>query len=97
MSFTAETKTEIARLRDEIKSGTRILSLGGLTSAAAKAFSSASVSTISTADGRSRRAGVVPAVPVGVEIISFAVVQARRRHLPVGRNRGSRSSPLLIP
>ncbi len=33
-----ETTTEIKRLRDEIKSGTRVLNLGGLTSTSAKAF-----------------------------------------------------------
>ncbi|HLM62374.1 MAG TPA: transcription-repair coupling factor, partial [Pyrinomonadaceae bacterium] len=38
MSFSTESKTEIARLRDEIKRGTRIVSLSGLTSIAAKAF-----------------------------------------------------------
>ncbi|MDQ3750814.1 MAG: hypothetical protein M3367_17615, partial [Acidobacteriota bacterium] len=38
MNFAAETTTEIARLRDEIKHGTRIISLSGLTSIAAKAF-----------------------------------------------------------
>ena len=38
MNFAAETITEIARLTDEIKRGTRIISLSGLTSVAAKAF-----------------------------------------------------------
>jgi transcription-repair coupling factor (superfamily II helicase) len=38
MSFSTETKTEIARLRDEIKRGTRVVSLSGLTSVAAKAY-----------------------------------------------------------
>ncbi len=38
MNFATETTTEIARLRDEIKRGTRIVSLSGLTSIAAKAF-----------------------------------------------------------
>lgn len=38
MSFTTETKTEISRLRDEIRKGTRVLSLNGLTSISAKAF-----------------------------------------------------------
>jgi transcription-repair coupling factor (superfamily II helicase) len=38
MSFTAETKTELSRLRDELKKKTRVLSLGGLTSTAAQAF-----------------------------------------------------------
>ncbi|MGI8555248.1 MAG: transcription-repair coupling factor [Pyrinomonadaceae bacterium] len=38
MNFTAETTTELARLRDEITRGTRIISLSGLTSIAAKAF-----------------------------------------------------------
>ncbi len=38
MNFAAETTTEIARLRDEIKRGTRIVSVSGLTSIAAKAF-----------------------------------------------------------
>jgi transcription-repair coupling factor (superfamily II helicase) len=38
MSLRAETKTEISRLRDEIGRGTKIISLGGLTSIAAKAF-----------------------------------------------------------
>ena len=38
MDFAAESKTEIARLRDEIKRGTQIVSLSGLTSIAAKAF-----------------------------------------------------------
>jgi hypothetical protein len=36
--FSTESKTEIARLRDEIKRGTRIISLSGLTSVSAKAF-----------------------------------------------------------
>ncbi|MGC2238334.1 MAG: transcription-repair coupling factor [Pyrinomonadaceae bacterium] len=38
MSFPAETKDELARLRDEIKRGTRVISLSGLTSIASKAF-----------------------------------------------------------
>ena len=38
MSFTAETKTEISRLRDQIARGTKIISISGLTSIAAKAF-----------------------------------------------------------
>ncbi len=38
MSFSTETRTEIARLRDEIKRGTRVVSLSGLTSVAAKAY-----------------------------------------------------------
>src|SRR5688500_7922936 len=38
MSFTTETKTEISRLRDEIKRGSGVVSLSGLTSIAAKAF-----------------------------------------------------------
>ena len=38
MSFPAEIKTEFARLRDEIKSGTSVVSLSGLTSISAKAF-----------------------------------------------------------
>ena len=38
MSFSTESRSEIARLRDEIKRGTRIISLNGLTSVAAKAF-----------------------------------------------------------
>jgi transcription-repair coupling factor (superfamily II helicase) len=38
MNSKAETKTEFARLRDEIRAGTRVISLGGLTSVAAKAF-----------------------------------------------------------
>ena len=38
MSFSTEGKTEISRLRDELQSGTRIVSLGGLTSIASKAF-----------------------------------------------------------
>jgi transcription-repair coupling factor (superfamily II helicase) len=38
MEFAAETKTEISRLRDEIKSGKRVVSLSGLTSISAKAF-----------------------------------------------------------
>ncbi|HLM00190.1 MAG TPA: hypothetical protein VK400_03980, partial [Pyrinomonadaceae bacterium] len=38
MSFPTEAKTELTRLRDEIRRGTRIISLGGLTSVAAKAF-----------------------------------------------------------
>jgi len=38
MNFAAETITEIARLREEIKRGTRVVSLSGLTSIAAKAF-----------------------------------------------------------
>jgi len=38
MDFAAESKTEIARLRDEIRRGTQIVSLSGLTSIAAKAF-----------------------------------------------------------
>lgn len=38
MSISTESKTEFERLRDEIKRGTRVVSLGGLTSVAAKAF-----------------------------------------------------------
>ncbi len=38
MSYSTETKTEFERLRDEIKSGTRIISLNGLTSIASRAF-----------------------------------------------------------
>ena len=38
MSFSTETTTEIKRLRDEIRRGARVVSLGGLTSTAAKAF-----------------------------------------------------------
>jgi transcription-repair coupling factor (superfamily II helicase) len=38
MSFSTEARTELNRLRDEIKRGTRIISLGGLTSISAKAF-----------------------------------------------------------
>jgi transcription-repair coupling factor (superfamily II helicase) len=38
MITTAESKTEIARLRERIERGTKIISLGGLTSIAAKAF-----------------------------------------------------------
>ena len=38
MDFAAETTTESNRLRDEIKRGTRIISLSGLTSVAAKAY-----------------------------------------------------------
>ncbi len=38
MTFAAEETTEIKRLRDEIRRGTRVVSLGGLTSVASKAF-----------------------------------------------------------
>ena len=38
MTFPVETRSELARLRDEIKRGTRVISLGGLTSVSAKAF-----------------------------------------------------------
>jgi len=38
MNYAVETTTEIARLTEEIKRGTRIVSLSGLTSIAAKAF-----------------------------------------------------------
>ena len=38
MSFPTESKTECSRLRDAIKSGTRIISLNGLTSIASRAF-----------------------------------------------------------
>jgi len=38
MSLLIESRTELARLTEEIKRGTRIVSLGGLTSIAAKAF-----------------------------------------------------------
>lgn len=38
MSFSAETSTELKRLADEIKRGNRVISLGGLTSIASKAF-----------------------------------------------------------
>ncbi len=38
MNYATETTTEIARLQDEIKRGTHIVSLSGLTSIAAKAF-----------------------------------------------------------
>jgi transcription-repair coupling factor (superfamily II helicase) len=38
MSIAAEETTEIKRLRDEIRRGTRVISLGGLTSIASKAF-----------------------------------------------------------
>jgi transcription-repair coupling factor (superfamily II helicase) len=38
MSFPAETKDELARLRDEIRRGARVISLDGLTSIASKAF-----------------------------------------------------------
>ena len=37
LAVTAET-TEFARLREEIRRGTRVISLGGLTSVSAKAF-----------------------------------------------------------
>jgi transcription-repair coupling factor (superfamily II helicase) len=38
MSFPTEAQTELNRLRDEIRRGTRLISLGGLTSISAKAF-----------------------------------------------------------
>src|SRR5690348_5399565 len=38
MSIAASESTEINRLRDEIRRGTRVISLGGLTSIASKAF-----------------------------------------------------------
>ena len=38
MNYAAETITELKSLRDEIRRGTRIISLSGLTSVAAKAF-----------------------------------------------------------
>ena len=38
MNFATETTSELKRLRDEIKRGTRVISLGGLTSIASKAF-----------------------------------------------------------
>ena len=38
MSFSTETTTDLARLRDELNRGTRLISLSGLTSTAAKAF-----------------------------------------------------------
>jgi transcription-repair coupling factor (superfamily II helicase) len=38
MNFAAEKSTELKRLRDEIERGTRVVSLGGLTSIASKAF-----------------------------------------------------------
>jgi transcription-repair coupling factor (superfamily II helicase) len=38
MSFSTGSKTEIARLRDEIRRGARIISIGGLTSVSAKAY-----------------------------------------------------------
>ncbi len=38
MSLSTETKTQFERLRDEIKSGTRIISINGLTSIASRAF-----------------------------------------------------------
>jgi transcription-repair coupling factor (superfamily II helicase) len=38
MTIAAEETTEIKRLRDEIRRGTRVISLGGLTSIASKAF-----------------------------------------------------------
>ncbi|HEY0051332.1 MAG TPA: hypothetical protein VGB68_18695, partial [Pyrinomonadaceae bacterium] len=38
MSFSTEARTELNRLRDEIKRKTRVISLGGLTSVSAKAF-----------------------------------------------------------
>ena len=38
MTFTVEESTEIKRLREEIRGGTRVISLGGLTSIASKAF-----------------------------------------------------------
>ena len=38
MSIAAEETTEFKRLRDEIRRGTRVISLGGLTSIASKAF-----------------------------------------------------------
>ncbi|HEX8735058.1 MAG TPA: transcription-repair coupling factor [Pyrinomonadaceae bacterium] len=38
MSFSTESRTELNRLRDEIRRGTRLISLGGLTSISAKAF-----------------------------------------------------------
>src|SRR5687768_1221769 len=38
MSFSTESKTEFERLRDEIRRGKRIVSIGGLTSVSAKAY-----------------------------------------------------------
>ncbi|HEX9960812.1 MAG TPA: CarD family transcriptional regulator, partial [Pyrinomonadaceae bacterium] len=38
MSFSTEARTELNRLRDEIRRGARIVSIGGLTSISAKAF-----------------------------------------------------------
>jgi hypothetical protein len=38
MDYAIETKTETARLTEEIKRGTRVISLSGLTSISAKAF-----------------------------------------------------------
>lgn len=38
MSISAETSTELKRLADEIKRGTRVISLGGLTSIASKSY-----------------------------------------------------------
>ena len=38
MSYSAESKTEFERLREEILRGSRVISLGGLTSIASKAF-----------------------------------------------------------
>ncbi|MEK7724541.1 MAG: hypothetical protein AAB336_09355, partial [Acidobacteriota bacterium] len=38
MNFSSETQTEFARLRDELKRGTRIISLSGLTSISAKSY-----------------------------------------------------------
>jgi transcription-repair coupling factor (superfamily II helicase) len=38
MSFSTEAQTELKRLRDEIRRGARLVSLGGLTSISAKAF-----------------------------------------------------------
>jgi len=38
MSFPAQTKTELSRLKDEIRSGAKIISLSGLTSIASKAY-----------------------------------------------------------
>ena len=45
MNIAAETSNELKNLRDEIKRGTRVISLGGLTSIASKAFVLAQIQT----------------------------------------------------
>ena len=59
--------------------------------------STPSVSTVSAAERRSGRAGVVPAVPAKGKLVYRGHVASSEKDAPVGRNRGIRGSPLRVP